>query len=119
MTGTLRRLHPNLVGILLVSLLFLNLADAICTYTAVIKGGVAEANPLMAWLIEIHTYLFLAVKAAIGPVVFVILWCYRNKRPLLVGYGTVLVVTVYTFVCGWHLYGLLASGLIPGVEVSL
>jgi hypothetical protein len=110
---TLRPIAPRVVSLLLLALLLLNIADSFCTVIAVTSGVGREVNPLMDWLIDNSVTAFIVFKMAIGPVVVVPLWFFRRRK--FAAYGTLVVVTLYFLVCSIHLFGLLTTGIIPGI----
>ncbi len=94
------------------TLLFgLNLLDALLTLVWVRNGIATEGNELMARLLEIGDFSFLAVKVAIGTLAVIVLLRWGNRR--LAQYGLALALAVYTGLMGIHVFtGLAALGLI-------
>lgn len=89
----------------------LNLIDAVLTIYWVRNGFATEGNHLMATLLDIGDFPFLAVKIAIGATAAVVLWHWGNLR--LARYGLTLALTIYIGLMGVHLFtGLSAFGLI-------
>ena len=89
----------------------LNLLDAVLTIYWVRNGFATEGNQLMATLLDIGDFPFLAVKIAIGAAAAVVLWHWGSLR--LARYGLTLALTIYIGLMGVHLFtGLSAFGLI-------
>lgn len=89
----------------------LNFLDAVLTIYWVRNGFASEGNQLMAGLLDIGDFPFLAVKIAVGAVTAVVLWRWKNLR--LAKYGLALALFVYTSLMGVHFFtGLSAFGLI-------
>ena len=89
----------------------LNLLDAVLTIYWVRNGFANEGNQLMASLLDIGDFPFLAVKIAIGATAAVVLWHWGNLR--LARYGLALALTLYIGLMGVHLFtGLSAFGLL-------
>jgi len=100
------------------TLLFgLNLLDALLTLLWVRNGVAGEGNHLMAELLEIGDFSFLAAKVAIGAVaVFVLIrWGYLK----LARYGLAFALSVYIALMGVHVFtGLAAFGLISSAAID-
>jgi hypothetical protein len=100
------------------TLLFgLNLLDALLTLVWVRNGVASEGNRLMAELLEIGDFSFLAAKVAIGSVaVFVLIrWGYLK----LAQYGLAFALSVYIALMGIHVFtGLSAMGLISSTAIE-
>lgn len=89
----------------------LNLLDAVLTIYWVRNGYATEGNQLMATLLDIGVFPFLAVKIAIGTVASVTLWRWGNLK--LAKYGLAVTLTLYVGLMGVHLFtGLTAFGFI-------
>lgn len=89
----------------------LNFLDAVLTLFWVRNGFATEGNELMAHLLDIGDFPFLAVKIAIGGIAAFVLWRWGNLR--LARYGLVLTLTLYIGLMGVHFVtGLSAFGLI-------
>ena len=89
----------------------LNLLDAVLTIYWVRNGFATEGNQLMATLLDIGDFPFLAVKIAIGAAAAVVLWHWGSLR--LARYGLTLALTIYIGLMGVHLFtGLSAFGLV-------
>src|SRR5262245_2526501 len=87
----------------------LNLLDALLTIVWVRSGVATESNQLMAVLLDIGNFPFLAVKIAIGVVAAITLYRWGN-RPLA-RYGLAFALAVYIGLMGIHLFtGLSAFG---------
>ena len=95
----------------------LNFLDAVFTLYWVRNGFATEGNHLMATLLDIGDFPFLAVKIAVGAVTAIVLWNWRDKK--LAKYGLGLVLTIYVGLMGIHFFtGLTASGLISEKMVN-
>jgi len=110
---TLRPIAPSLVALILLALLLLNIADAFITSIAVVTGIGKEMNPLMDWMLRQGTDVFIIFKMMIGPVVVGTLFVFRRRK--LAAYGTLFVTSLYFIVCCYHLYGVLTTGVVPGI----
>lgn len=92
-------------------LFLLNLFDAVLTLFWVRNGLAPEGNHLMASLLDIGDFPFLAVKIAVGGLTAFVLWYWSNFRLAKIGLG--LALTVYAGLMGVHLVtGLSVFGLI-------
>jgi hypothetical protein len=100
------------------SLLFtLNFLDAVLTIYWVRNGFATEGNQLMAGLLDIGDFPFLAVKMAVGAVAAIVLWRWRNLR--LAKYGLGLTLSIYVILMGVHLFtGLSAFGFLSETFLS-
>ena len=95
----------------------LNFLDAVLTLFWVRHGFASEGNKLMAGLLEIGDFPFLAVKIAIGAVAAVVLWRWRDLR--LAKYGLILSLIIYSGLMVIHGFtGLSACGLISNAFFS-
>jgi hypothetical protein len=95
----------------IVLLFLLNFFDAVLTVFWVRNGFASEGNHLMASLLDIGDFPFLAVKLAVGLVTAFVLWRWSEKR--LAKIGLTLALTVYIGLMGVHfITGLSAFGLI-------
>ena len=95
----------------------LNLLDALLTLVWVRSGVATEGNHLMARLLEIGDFSFLAVKVAIGAVTGIVLlkWGYLK----LARYGLAVALVVYVGLMGVHIFtGLAAVGLISSTAIA-
>lgn len=89
----------------------LNLLDALLTIWWVRSGVATEGNQLMAELLNIGNFPFLAVKVAIGAVTVTVLLRY-SERPLA-RYGLTASLAVYLGLMLVHLFtGLSAFGVL-------
>lgn len=92
-------------------LFVLNFLDAVLTIYWVRNGYATEGNHLMATLLDIGVFPFLAVKIAIGAVASVTLWRWKNLK--IAKYGLAVTLTLYVGLMGVHLFtGLSAFGFI-------
>jgi hypothetical protein len=89
----------------------LNLLDAALTIYWVRNGYATEGNQLMATLLDIGVFPFLAVKIAVGTVAAITLWRWGNLK--LAKYGLAVTLTLYIGLMGVHLFtGLAVFGYI-------
>ncbi len=89
----------------------LNLIDAALTIYWVKNGYATEGNHLMATLLDIGVFPFLAVKIAVGSVAAVTLWRWGNLK--IAKYGLVATLVVYIGLMGVHIFtGLVSFGYI-------
>ena len=89
----------------------LNLLDALLTIWWVRSGVATEGNQLMAELLNIGNFPFLAVKVAIGAVTVMVLLRY-SERPLA-RYGLTASLAVYLGLMLVHIFtGLSAFGVL-------
>lgn len=89
----------------------LNLLDAVLTIHWVHNGYATEGNQLMATLLDIGIFPFLAVKIAVGAVTSITLWRWGNYK--LAKYGLIGTLVLYIGLMGVHLFtGLAAYGFI-------
>lgn len=100
------------------TLLFgLNLLDALLTLVWVKNGVASEGNHLMAKLLEIGDFWFIAVKVAIGAITVAVLLKWSNSK--LAEYGLAVALAVYIGLMGIHIFtGLAAFGLISSSTVE-
>ena len=94
------------------SILFaFNFLDAVLTIFWVRNGIATEGNHLMATLLDIGDWPFLAVKVAIGAVAALVLWRWRHLT--LAKYGLAISLLIYTGLMGVHFVtGLSAFGFV-------
>lgn len=89
----------------------LNFLDAVLTIYWVRNGFASEGNQLMASLLDVGVFPFLAVKMAVGAAAAIVLWRWGNLR--LAKYGLTFALTVYISLMGVHFFtGLFAFGFI-------
>ena len=94
----------------------LNLLDALLTIIWVRAGVATEGNQLMAALLDIGNWPFLAVKIAIGAFAAVVLYRWGN-RPLA-KYGLAVALAIYISLMGIHFFtGLSAFGYVSNSEL--
>ena len=84
-------------------LVTLNAIDAFMTYFWVSNGLAEEANPIMAWLINLHISLFLVGKIAVVSFLGLVL-LYIEKNTQLKTRLLNFVLAVYFLVCCLHAY---------------
>lgn len=95
----------------------LNFLDAVLTVYWVRNGFATEGNQLMATLLDIGDFPFLAVKVAIGAVTAVVLWRWRDLR--LAKYGMAVALAIYIGLMGIHFFtGLSAFGYVSNTFVN-
>jgi hypothetical protein len=95
----------------IVLLFGLNLLDALLTVLWVRNGIATESNQLMAELLNIGNFPFLAVKIAIGAVTAVVLLRFSDKR--MARYGLTASLGIYLGLMFVHAFtGLSAFGYI-------
>ena len=101
-----------------VFLLFgLNLLDALLTIVWVRSGVATEGNQLMAKLLDIGNFPFLAVKIVIGTVASLVLLRWGNLK--LARYGLAVALAVYISLMGIHiLTGLAAIGYVSNSAIT-
>ena len=89
----------------------LNLLDALLTIIWVRNGVAHEANGLMATLLDMGDFSFLAVKLAIG--LFAALAFLRGAETKIARYGITLALALYLGLMGIHIVtGLSGIGLV-------
>lgn len=100
-----------------VCLLFgLNLLDALLTIVWVRSGVATEGNQLMARLLDIGNFPFLAVKIIIGTIAALVLLRWGNLR--LARYGLAVALAVYISLMGIHIFtGLAAIGYVSNSAI--
>lgn len=102
-------------------LFLLNLFDAVLTLFWVRNGLAPEGNHLMARLLDMGDFPFLAVKLTVGALTAFVLWYWSNFR--LAKIGLVLTLTLYTglmgvhFVTGLSVFGLISDNLFNNFSV--
>jgi len=95
----------------IVLLFLLNFFDAVLTLFWVRNGFASEGNHLMARLLDIGDFPFLAVKLAVGFITAFVLWRWSERKMAKI--GLTLALTVYVGLMGVHFVtGLSAAGLI-------
>lgn len=93
----------------------LNLLDAILTLIWVRSGVAPEGNHLMANLLDIGDYAFIAAKLAMGLFAAYVFLRWGNVR--LARYGVSLVLVLYVGLMGIHLLtGLAAFGYLSSLS---
>ena len=102
------------VGLLLL-ILVLNLLDAFFTLRWIQQGG-AEANPFMAYMLELGDGFFLAEKCFVVGIWLIILTVHKNFRLAQIGlYG---LAVVYSLLLAGHI-ALIPHGPDPAQPVSI
>ena len=101
----------------IVLLFGLNLLDALLTIVWVRNGVAAEGNRLMAELLDIGNFPFLAFKLLIGSLAALVLFKYANRKLTRYCLGAALVI--YGALMGIHfITGLAAVGYFPEILIS-
>lgn len=101
-----------------VFLLFsLNFLDAVFTLYWVRNGLATEGNHLMASLLDMGDFPFLAVKLAVGAIAAIVLWNWRHLKVAKTGLGFALFL--YVALMGVHFFtGLSATGLLSDAFIK-
>lgn len=95
----------------------LNLLDALLTIFWVRNGVATEGNQLMARLLDIGDFTFLAVKIAIGGTAALVLLLWGNRK--IARYGVTVAIALYISLMGVHLFtGLSAVGIISSASIT-
>ncbi len=95
----------------------LNLLDAALTIYWVKNGYATEGNHLMATLLDIGIFPFLAVKIAVGAVASITLWRWGTYK--IAKYGLATTLVIYICLMGVHLFtGLVSFGYISEEVVT-
>ncbi len=95
----------------------LNLLDALLTIFWVRNGVATEGNQLMARLLDIGDFTFLAVKIAIGATAALVLLLWGNRK--IARYGVTVAIALYISLMGVHLFtGLSAVGIISSASIT-
>ena len=100
---------------LLVSILLLNLSDAFFTLLWVQRGG-TEANPFMAFMLELGDGFFLAQKCFMVGIWLIILIVHKNFR--LARIGLFSLAALYLLLLAGHL-SLLSHGVDPREPLTI
>ena len=87
--------------VLVITVLILNILDALFTMLWLQRGG-SEANPIMAWLLEIGNSAFLVQKCLIVGLWLVLLLVHKNFRIARVGLWA--LTGVYSLLLLYHLF---------------
>jgi len=91
------------LNILFVLILLLNSYDAFATFTMVKSNVIEEANPIMAYWIEVNPYVFFIVKCLLlVPLCLIVL--FKNKENVIARYGLILLFILFTIVTMMHNY---------------
>ena len=92
-------------------LFLLNIFDAVLTIAWVRTGVAVESNQLMATLLDMGNWPFLAVKIAIGTVVAITVLHAGDRR--ISRYGVTAALAIYLGLMAVHVFtGLSAAGLL-------
>lgn len=100
---------------LLVSILVLNLLDALFTLLWIQRGG-AEANPIMAWMLELGDEFFLAQKCFMVGIWLIVLTVHKNFR--LARIGLYSLAAIYSLLLMAHI-SLIAQDVDPKQPLSV
>ena len=87
-------------GMLLAATLVFNLIDAVLTLALVSSGLAVEANPIMAFFLEVGPLTFMAAKIALVSLGVGVLWHFKRYQLALV--GTLAVFGIYTTLLAYH-----------------
>ena len=90
----------NRATLLFILILVMNACDAYLTYAWMDLGVIEEANPLMAYLLEVSTPLFFAVKLTLVSLGGYLLW--RHRWRWLAQLGLTALLCVYLWVMALH-----------------
>lgn len=91
----------NRATLLFILILIMNVCDAYLTYAWMDLGVIEEANPLMAYLLEVSTSLFFAVKLTLVSLGGYLLW--RHRWRWLAQLGLLALFCVYLWVMVLHI----------------
>ena len=80
--------------------LFFNLVDAVLTLALVTAGLAVEANPVMAYFLELGPIAFMVAKLSLVSVGVGVLWYFRRYQLALA--GTLAVFGIYTLLIAYH-----------------
>lgn len=100
---------------LLVLILVLNILDAFFTLQWIQKGG-AEANPFMAYMLELGDGFFLAQKCFVVGIWLIVLTVHKNFR--LAQIGLYCLAAVYSLLLVGHI-ALITQGADPAKPLSI
>ncbi|MFN6962865.1 MAG: DUF5658 family protein [Pyrinomonadaceae bacterium] len=99
----------------IVLLFSLNVLDALLTIIWVRNGIATEGNHLMATLLDIGNFQFLAVKLLVGALAAIVLFSFAHRR--VTRYCLGVALGVYALVMGVHLItGFYAVGSVAGTS---
>ena len=98
--SNLRHWVADRTPLLLFFVLCLNVLDAFLTRAGMDLGGIEEANPLMAYLLELGPGIFVVVKLSLVTLGCILLWRYRYRRTAQ--WSMLLVLAVYSWVMVKH-----------------
>ncbi|WP_165797743.1 DUF5658 family protein [Heyndrickxia sporothermodurans] len=82
----------------------LNIIDAVITFIGLKLGMIKEANPLMDYIYNQHSILFLAVKLSFSFILYSFLYVKKVPAKNIVKYTAYMAVLIYSFVFSLHLY---------------
>jgi|10_taG_2_1085330.scaffolds.fasta_scaffold00018_87 uncharacterized protein YpmB len=92
--------------IILISILVLNVLDAIFTTYWVGVKNVEEANPLMQELVR-YPIIFVTTKISLVSLCLYLLWLQSKKKFVVVMSGSILIFVVLIGVFCYHVWGFL------------
>ena len=84
-------------------ILIMNFIDGLSTLYLVNTQIATESNPLMAFLMNTHPLLFIAIKILLVTICTAVLIKYKDYK--LSKIGLWIGFAVYLFIICWHLYG--------------
>lgn len=85
---------------LLVATMGLNLVDAVLTLVLVTLGLATEANPWMAYFLELGPAYFMIAKVGLVSTGVAVLWRYRGHT--LAAFGSLTICAAYTALLLYH-----------------
>ena len=93
--------HRTTLGLTIV----FNLIDAVLTLVWILTGHAIEANPLMAFALDLGPIIFMLTKITVVSLGLTILWI-RRKR-IWVRYAALAIFGIYSYVMMIHLFFIL------------
>lgn len=91
------------ISVLILIILVLNTYDAFSTYIMVKSGVIEEANPVMAYWIDVNPWVFFIVKCLfLVPLCLILL--FKNKENNLSKLGVIVLFILFTAVTMMHNY---------------
>jgi Ca2+/Na+ antiporter len=95
------------LGALIGAICVFNALDALATASFVTMGLAAEANPMMALLLNIHPALFVSAKIALVSLGLIILA--KQRQRALARFAILLAFSLYALIICYHILGGLLS----------
>ena len=93
--------------LLLITIIFLSMADALLTLFWIKMGLAVEANPILSEMLQYGDYWFLGSK--IGLTCFGCAILYMTRRKTFTIRAIKVILFLYTLLIGYHIFGILAS----------